>query len=43
MQNFSVKPGMVGFKFGEFIRTKRLGAIIHQTGKKAKKAAARKK
>ena len=36
-QNFSVLPAMVGFKFGEFIRTKKLGSAIHQTGKKGKK------
>jgi len=36
-QRIIIEKGMLGFKFGEFILTKRLGAFIHRDNKLAKK------
>jgi len=38
-QRIVIEKTMLGFKFGEFILTKRLGAFIHRDNKLAKKKA----
>lgn len=35
-QNFSIKKAMIGYKFGEFITTTKLGPTIHQAKRKKK-------
>jgi ribosomal protein S19 len=38
-QNFLIKRNMVGYKFGEFLATKRIGHMIHLFGRKKKVGA----